>query len=77
MPYAFNPFTGNLTPVQAGPPGPPGPTGFAGPQAVPGSIGIAGQALFGVGPLVPAGSTFYPISAQLYDPTHLFSGSIM
>jgi hypothetical protein len=77
MPYAFNPFSGGLTPVQPGPAGLTGSPGFAGPQAVPGSIGIAGQLLFGVGPIVPAGATFYPLFAQLYDPVHLPSGSFM
>ena len=75
MPYVFNPFAGTLAPVIPGPPGPPGPAGFAGPQAVPGSVGTAGTANFGVGPIVPAGSTFYPVFAQLYDPIHLPSGS--
>lgn len=80
MPYVFNPFAGTLSPVipgAAGAAGPAGPAGFAGPQAVPGSIGIAGRINFGVGPIVPAGSTFYPVFAQLYDPIHLLSGSFM
>lgn len=75
MRYAFNPFAGTLAPVIPGPTGPTGPAGFAGPQAVPGSIGIAGGTNFGVGPIVPAGATFYPVFAQLYDPIHLPSGS--
>lgn len=75
MPYVFNPFAGTLAPVIPGPAGPAGPAGFAGPQAVPGSIGIAGRTNFGVGPIVPAGATFYPVFAQLYDPIHLPSGS--
>ncbi len=77
MPYAFNPFSGTLSPTQPGPTGPTGPAGFAGPQAVPGSIGIPGRLLFGVGPIVPAGATFYPLFAELYDPVHLPSGSFM
>jgi hypothetical protein len=77
MAFDFNPFTGNLAPTRPGPAGPTGSPGFAGPQAVPGSIGIAGQLLFGVGPIVPAGATFYPLLAQLYDPVHLPSGSFM
>lgn len=80
MPYAFNPFTGTPTPVipgATGATGAIGPAGFAGPQAVPGSIGIAGRTNFGVGPIVPAGATFYPVFAQLYDPIHLLSGSFM
>ena len=92
MPYAYNPFTGVLAPTLPGPPGPPGPTGspgaagspgspgvagFAGPQAVPGSIGIPGQLLFGVGPIVPAGATLYPLFAELYNTVHLPSGSFM
>jgi hypothetical protein len=77
MPYVFNPFTGTPTLVVPGATGATGPAGFAGPQAVPGSIGIAGRTNFGVGPIVPAGSTFYPVFAQLYDPTHLRSGSFM
>lgn len=75
MGYIFNVFSSSLQPQLAGPAGPQGPVGFAGPQAVPGSIGIPGQALFGVGPIVPAGSTFYPLFAELYDPIHLPSGS--
>jgi len=78
MPYAFNLFSGSFSPVEPGPTGatgPQGPAGFAGPQAVPGSIGIAGQPQFGVGPIVPAGATFYPLFAELYDPIHLPSGS--
>ena len=77
MPYVFNPFAGTLAPVIPGATGATGPAGFAGPQAVPGSIGIAGRTNFGVGPIVPAGSTFYPVFAQLYDPVHLPSGSFM
>lgn len=78
MPYVFNPFAGTLAPVIPGPTGAIGPTGAAGPagpQAVPGSIGIAGRTNFGVGPIVPAGATFYPVFAQLYYPIHLPSGS--
>jgi hypothetical protein len=66
MPYIFNVFSSSLQPQL------PGPTG---PQAVPGSIGIPGQAFFGVGPIVPAGATFYPLFDELYDPIHLPSGS--
>ena len=69
MPYIFNVFSSSLQPQL------PGPAGFAGPQAVPGSVGTAGTANFGVGPIVPAGATFYPVFAQLYDPIHLPSGS--
>jgi hypothetical protein len=75
MPYIFNVFSSSLQPQLPGPTGATGPAGFAGPQAVPGSIGIAGTANFGVGPIVPAGATFYPVFAQLYDPIHLPSGS--
>jgi hypothetical protein len=67
MPYAFNPFTGTLSPTQPG----------NAPQAVPGSIGVPGRLFFGVGPIVPAGATFYPLFAELYDPVHLPSGSFM
>jgi hypothetical protein len=80
MPYAFNPFAGTFSPVIPGPAGatgPQGPAGFAGPQAVPGSIGVPGQQLFGVGPIVPAGATFYPLFPELYDPVHLPSRSFM
>lgn len=77
MPYIFNVFSSSLQPQLPGPTGATGPAGFAGPQAVPGSIGIAGGANFGVGPIVPAGATFYPVFAELYDPTHLRSGSFM
>lgn len=80
MGVALNIYGGSLIPVKKGEKGDQGAQGvpgFAGPQAVPGSIGIPGQAFFGVGPIVPAGSTFYPIFAELFNPVHVPSGSFM
>jgi len=83
--YAFNPFTGTLDSVVPGPEGPIGPAGSTGSVLLDElteihrngsfSIGTPGTVPFGVGPVIPPGTSFYYVSAEAYNPIHLASGS--
>lgn len=83
--YAFNPFTGALTPALPGPTGPIGPAGTTGSKLLDEmtaitangsfSVGTAGEVPFGVGPVAPPGAAFYYLGPDAYYPIHLASGS--
>jgi hypothetical protein len=66
----------------AGPPGPPGSTGSLLLDEITAiykngsfSIGVPGTVPFGVGPVVPAGESFFYLGVDAYNPIHIPSGS--